>query len=231
MAAMPILETVHLSRAVAGRTLVDDVSIRVAQSEVLAVAGPSGSGKSSFLRLLNRLDEPTGGTVYLEGADYRKLVPRELRRRVGMMTQMPYLFPGNVADNLRFGPQQQGKLLGDGEIAGLLEMVGLELDPAREVSHLSGGEAQRVSLARVLANAPCVLLLDEPTSALDEGSKQEVEAAILGVVRRSALTCIMVTHDMAQARRVADRVLLLEAGRVARIGPAREVLDVEANLP
>src|SRR5205823_5309092 len=105
----PMLETDHLSRIVSDKRLVDDITVRVQKGEVLAVVGPSGSGKSSFLRLLNRLDEPTSGTVYLEGTDYRQIPPRELRRRVGLVTQTPSLFPGTIADNLRFGPQQQGK--------------------------------------------------------------------------------------------------------------------------
>ncbi|HZT33020.1 MAG TPA: phosphate ABC transporter ATP-binding protein [Bryobacteraceae bacterium] len=227
---MPILETVHLTREAGGKKLVEDISVAVERAEVLAVAGPSGAGKSCLLRLLNRLDEPTSGTVYLEGKDYRALAPRELRRRVGMMTQMPYLFPGTVTENLRFGPRQQGKHLSGAEVDALLERVGLRQRAAHPVEHLSGGEAQRVSLARALANRPCVLLLDEPTSALDEGSKQEVETLILDVVRQNALTCIVVTHDMAQAARMADRVLLLKAGRLARIGGTREVLHAEGNL-
>ena len=93
------LEARHLSRAIAGKVLVDDISVQVRQGEVLAVVGPSGAGKSSFLRLLNRLDEPTGGTVLLEGQDYRKIAPQTLRRRVGMVMQMAYLFPETVADN------------------------------------------------------------------------------------------------------------------------------------
>src|SRR5207253_5652 len=90
-----VLETDHLSRVVSAKRLVDDITIGMQKGEVLAVVGPSGSGKSSFLRLLNRLDEPTSGTVYLKGTDYRQIAPRELRRRAGMVTQTPYLFPGD----------------------------------------------------------------------------------------------------------------------------------------
>jgi len=181
------------------------------------VVGPSGAGKSSFLRLLNRLDEPTTGTVYLEGTDYRRLAPRELRRRVGMVTQTPYLFPGTVADNLRFGPRQRGADLPDGAIAALLDQVGLADRAGSDVVDLSGGEAQRVALARALANAPTVLLMDEPTSALDEKAKREVEALILRVVARNALTCVIVSHDLAQAARIAGRVMAVRAGRLEKI--------------
>src|SRR5713226_9604284 len=109
----PMLETDHLSRIVSDKRLVDDITVCVQKGEILAVVGPSGSGKSSFLRLLNRLDEPTSGTVYLEGRDYRQIPPQELRRRVGLVTQMPYLFPGTIYDNVSFGPQQRGEVFSD----------------------------------------------------------------------------------------------------------------------
>ena len=125
-----------------------------------------GAGKSSFLRLLNRLDEPTSGTVLLDGKDYHEIGPRELRRRVGMVMQMAYLFPGTVAANIAFGPQQQHEPISLEQIERLLERVGLPGYQDHDVNNLSGGEAQRVSLARTLANSPEVVLLDEPTSAL-----------------------------------------------------------------
>src|SRR5882757_151159 len=103
------LETRNLSRTVGGKLLVNDISVRVHQGEILAVVGPSGAGKSSFLRLINRLDEPTSGTVYLAGQDYKELGSRELRRRVGMVMQSAYLFPGTVAENLCYGPRQHGE--------------------------------------------------------------------------------------------------------------------------
>jgi putative ABC transport system ATP-binding protein len=204
--------------------IVNEVTIEVHPAEVLAIVGPSGSGKTSFLRLLNRLDEPTSGTVFLDGADYRQIPPRDLRRRVGMVTQRPFLFPGTVADNLRFGPLQRGEVLADSIIESLLSRVGLSGYGSREISNLSGGEAQRVSLARSLANSPEVLLLDEPTSALDEDAKLGVESLIRDVIRDSRLTCVIVTHDIAQAARMAESALVLEAGRAVRKGPISEVL-------
>ena len=220
----PILCTDHLTRVVDGRMIVNDVSIEVHATEVLAIVGPSGSGKTSLLRLLNRLDEPTSGTVSLNGIDYRQIPPRELRRRIGMVTQRPFLFPGTVADNLRFGPRQRGEELADSIIETLLQRVGLSGYGSRDVSNLSGGEAQRVSLARSLANSPEVLLMDEPTSALDENAKLGVESLIRDVIRDSRLTCVIVTHDFAQAVRMAESALVLEAGRAMRKGPISEVL-------
>ncbi|HYM06594.1 MAG TPA: ATP-binding cassette domain-containing protein [Terriglobales bacterium] len=219
-----ILRAERLGRIVQDKILLQDVDFELQMGEVLAITGPSGSGKTSLLRLLNRLDEPTSGTVYVEGVDYRRIEPRELRRKLGMVTQRPYLFPGTVADNIRFGPAQRGQTLPPEAIAELLAQVGLEDFAGRDVANLSGGEAQRVSVARTLANAPLALLLDEPTSALDEAAKLEVESAIQKVVRDQGLTCVIVTHEVAQAARLAHRALVLEHGRVARTGPVGEVL-------
>jgi putative ABC transport system ATP-binding protein len=196
----------------------------VRPGEILAVVGPSGAGKSSFLRLLNRLDEPTGGSVFLDGRDYRTIAPRELRRRVGMVMQMAYLLPGTAAANIAFGPRQRGGSFGTEEIAALLERVGLPGYADRDVDKLSGGEAQRVSVARTLANAPDALLLDEPTSALDEASARGVEELVLGLIEERRIACLMVTHNRAQAMRIATRVMLMAAGELVAIGPPKEVL-------
>jgi len=225
------LETRHLSRSITGKVLVNAISVQVQRGEILAVVGPSGAGKSSFLRLINRLDEPTGGTVYLAGQDYYQLAPRELRSRVGMVMQAAYLFPGTVAENVSFGPRQQGKYLNPSEIDALLEEVGLAGLANQDVVHLSGGEAQRVSLARTLANQPEVLLLDEPTSALDERAEREVETLLTRILREQNLTALIVTHDMAQAARIAKRAILINAGRLVRVGTVQEVLNAESNLP
>ena len=219
-----VLRAEHLGRTVHDKVLIQDANFELQQGEALAITGPSGSGKTSLLRLLNRLDEPTSGTVFVEGADYRHIEPRELRRKLGMVTQRPFLFPGTVADNLRFGPAQRGEILQPEAIEQLLAQVGLKSYAGRDVANLSGGEAQRVSVARTLANSPLVLLLDEPTSALDDAAKLEVESAIQRVVREQGLTCVMVTHDVAQAVRLAERALVLECGRVVRAGPIKEVL-------
>lgn len=218
------LETRNLSRQIGARKLVDDVSVQVATGEILAVIGPSGAGKSSFLRLLNRLDEPTDGTVLVQGIDYKIITPQALRRKVGMVMQTAYLFSGTVGANIAFGPRQRGETLPAERIAALLERVGLAGFAGRDVGHLSGGEAQRVALARTLANTPDILLMDEPTSALDEASVHGIEDLISGIVRERGMTCVIVTHNRAQAERLSDRTMLMEQGRLAAIGPTREML-------
>jgi putative ABC transport system ATP-binding protein len=173
---------------------------------------------------LNRLDEPTGGTVYFEGVDYRTIPPRQLRQQIGMVLQQPFLFPGSVADNIRFGPQQRGESISDEQIEQLLQQVALPGYAGREVSVLSGGEAQRVSVARTLANSPKILLLDEPTSSLDQGSERDVEELLVQIFREQSLTCLIVTHDMEQAQRMASRAILMKNGRVEKVGNVAEVV-------
>ncbi len=221
---MNVLATQHLSRRIGSAILVDDISVELPAGDVLAVVGPSGSGKTSFLRLLNRLDEPTSGTVFLENVDYRQIPPCELRRKVGMVTQRAFLFPGTVYDNVSFGPRQRGAILDEQQVEALLTRVGLPDYGGRDVANLSGGEAQRVSMARSLANSPIVLLLDEPTSALDDRAKAGIEALIRDIILDQHLTCVIVTHDIAQAARMATRAMVIEHGRATRIGSVQEVL-------
>ena len=225
--AVPLLRVEHLAHRVGEHFLVRDASFRLCAGETLAVTGPSGAGKSSLLRLLNRLDEPTAGEILLNGEDARKLPVRELRRRVGMVMQQANLFAGTVAENIAYGPRLQGHAMSVAEIEELLVTVGLAGYSARDVAALSGGEAQRVSLARTLANRPQVLLLDEPTSALDDDSKLVVEEALRQAMQRVEGACLIVTHDAAQAARLAQRTLIMreglltdEAGEKSSGGPA-----------
>lgn len=225
-----LLRTEHLGRTAGDHVLVEDVSIEVPRGDVLAIVGPSGSGKSSFLRMINRLDEPTSGNVYLDGQNTRDMPPRELRQRVGMVLQAANLFPGTVAGNIRYGPAQRGETIADADVEALLEEVGLAGYGSRDIQHLSGGEAQRVSLARTLANRPELLLLDEPTSALDDAAEQEVEMLLCRIMDNQHLTCLLVTHDMDQAARMAKRVMVMEKGRLVAIGQTEEILNAQPVL-
>ncbi|GCE30609.1 choline transporter [Dictyobacter alpinus] len=220
-----VLEAKNLRRVVDGdKAIVNDISLAVHKGETLAIVGPSGSGKSSFLRLLNRLDEPTSGTVLLDGVDYTTMSPRVLRRKVGMVMQSAYLFPGTVTDNITFGPRSRGEQVSETRVKELLEHVQLAGYEKRDINGLSGGEAHRVSLARTLINDPHVLLLDEPTSALDEDARASVEQLINTIMHSQDLTNIIITHDMAQAARLADRVAVIKSGKIERIGTVKEVL-------
>ncbi|MFW5713303.1 MAG: ABC transporter ATP-binding protein [Brevefilum sp.] len=222
------LKAENLTFQVDDQRILSSISFEVNSGERLAIFGPSGAGKSTLIRLLNRLDEPTSGTVYLQGKDYRQIPPRQLHRRLGLVMQQPHLFPGTVADNLRFGPEAQGETLSDERIEVLLKGVDLAGFAERSVNTLSGGETQRVNLARTLANDPVVLLLDEPTSSLDDDSRREVEETIRSVLEEHQVTCLLVTHDSEQVQRMADRVLLLKGGRLVADGQVEEVLSVSS---
>ncbi len=188
------------------------------------IAGPSGSGKSTLLRLLNRLADPESGTVYYEGRDVRERDPLELRREVCLVPQLPALLEGTVEDNVRFAADLAGR---DPDVSRLLDLAGLDASFAeRPAGKLSVGEQQRAMLARALALEPRVLLLDEPTSALDEGARGAVEATLLHLRERVDVSTVLVTHDLAQARRMADWVVRLDEGRVVGEGHVREQLAV-----
>jgi putative ABC transport system ATP-binding protein len=207
-----LLQAEKLRREAGTKTIVCEASFALRSGEVVAITGPSGAGKSSVLRLLNRLDEPTSGRVLLEGADVSALDVHELRRRVGMVMQQANLFPGTVAENVCYGPALRSQVMSAVEVEELLVTVGLGGYAGRDVAKLSGGEAQRVSLARTLANRPQVLLLDEPTSALDDAAKLVVEDALRAAMARMEGACLIVTHDAAQAERLAQRTLVMHDG-------------------
>ncbi|MFB6256753.1 MAG: ATP-binding cassette domain-containing protein, partial [Haloplanus sp.] len=172
---MTNLRADELSYEVDGDRVLDRVSLDVASGETVAIVGPSGAGKSSLLRLLNRLDEPTGGTVYLDGTDYRTLDPQTLRKRVGLVPQNPALRAGTVRENVTIGPRLRGESVDEERLVDLLNAVGLGGYASRGASDLSGGEAQRVAVARTVINDPAVILLDEPTASLDSAAEAEVE--------------------------------------------------------
>lgn len=218
------LETESLTKVVDGEPIVEDVSLRIAASTVLAVVGSSGAGKSSFLRLLNRLDEPTDGTVYLDGVDYREVDPQELRRRIGLVPQESALRPGTVRENVAASDRIRGEPVDDERVAALLDRVQLPNAAERDVEDLSGGQQQRVAVARTLYVDPEVLLLDEPTSHLDSETEARVEELLGDLIRTEGLTCVLVTHDTAQAERLGDRVAEFEDGRVVAEGRPEEVL-------
>jgi len=225
MEIKPKFEIRNLSLTRTGQRVLSEVSLHVVAGEIACLLGPSGSGKSSLLRCLNRLTEPPPGSIFLDGEDITTLEVTALRRSVGMVFQRAALFPGTVAENLAYGPRLQKNLLSKTELAELLSLADLDPEIAnRPADSLSGGQAQRVALARTLANHPGVLLLDEPTSALDPGAVRHIEEAVLRLRQTLDLTVLWVTHNMEEARRVADRVYLLMEGRVVDEGKPEHLL-------
>jgi putative ABC transport system ATP-binding protein len=200
-----------------GTRVLDDVSVAVPDAGITVFVGSSGAGKSTLLRCCNRLEEPTSGVVRFRGTPLVDLDPLAHRRRVGMVFQAPARFPGTVRDNLRAVTP-----LEDPEAADLLDRVGL--DPGlldRSADALSGGEAQRMVLARALTTEPEVLLADEPTSALDGAATERLEELARDLAA-DGMPVLWVTHDPDQVRRLADHLVVLDAGRVTWAGPAAD---------
>ena len=204
------IEVSGLEYAISGTEILKDVDIAIRDGVVTAVVGPSGAGKSTLLRAINRLIEPSAGEVYLDGEPTSVMDPLELRRRVGMVFQIPALFGGSVGEAVLYGARLSGKVADPGR---LLKMVGLDASLGdRDPLSLSVGQQQRVAIARALALGPEALLLDEPTSALDEAARQRIEGLVKNLNTRLGLTMVFVSHDLSQVERVADRVLLIAGG-------------------
>jgi len=206
-----------------GAVVLRDVTLDLPPNAVTALIGPSGAGKTSLLRLLNRLDDPTSGEVLFEGRPVASYPVAALRRRVGFVFQSATMFPGTVAENLAIAVA-----LGTGapnasdvpNATAVLRAVGLDASYASRVaSSLSGGEQQRVSLARALMTRPAVLLLDEPTSALDPEVAEHLLGTVDELARDRGLAVVMVTHRLAEARSYSAHTVMLEAGRVVEAGP------------
>jgi putative ABC transport system ATP-binding protein len=207
-----VLDEVSVQRS--GVTLLDGVTCRIPAGACTALVGPSGAGKSTLLRLLNRLEDPTSGTISLYDQPLSALDALALRRRVVLVAQQPVLLTDTILNDLRVGRPE----LTDQQAATLLERVGLPAGMLhRTALGLSGGEAQRVCLARALAVEPEVLLLDEPTSALDAVSITAVEHLVAELVA-TGLTVVLVSHDIARARRISRQILVLNGGRLAEQG-------------
>jgi osmoprotectant transport system ATP-binding protein len=228
-----MIELRELSKRYGERSVVERVSFSVARGERIVIVGGSGSGKTTLLRMINRLVEPTSGQVLIAGEDAGSLLPHVLRRQIGYVFQQLGLFPHlNVKDNICITP----RLLGwddarcDARSAELLELVGLsEAHALRRPAELSGGEQQRVAVARALAAEPKLMLLDEPFGALDPLLRERLQQALLEIAKRLELTLILVTHDMLEALTLADRILVLHAGSVQQIGSPEDILRQPAN--
>jgi putative ABC transport system ATP-binding protein len=218
-----VLDRVTVARA--GIRLLHALDVRIAAGECTAVVGASGAGKTTFLRVLNRLEEPTDGRVLLDDVPLPELNVLALRRRVALVGQRPVALTNRVAEELRVGQPT----LTAAEQSALLDRVGLPIDFGRRaMPELSGGEAQRVCLARALAVKPQWLLLDEPTSALDERNT----ALIMRLVRDhhgAGGSTVLVSHDLSLVRGLAHHVLVLDHGRLVAAGPPHAIDDREVT--
>ncbi|MCW3838224.1 ATP-binding cassette domain-containing protein [Sphingomonas canadensis] len=216
----------NVSKRYPGALAVDGVSLEVAGGSFVALVGASGSGKSTLLKTINRLVAPDAGTVLMDGEPVDAVPAHLLRRRIGYVFQNIGLFPHmSVAENIAIPLRLAGERNTAGRVAELLDLVELPRDfAARMPDALSGGQRQRVGVARALANGPGLLLMDEPFGALDPVTRDGLARAIRALHDRMGLTTILVTHDMAEALLLADRVLVMSEGRVAADATPRALL-------
>lgn len=221
----------HVSKSFpnGGEPAVRDVSLDIPTGETLVLLGSSGSGKTTLLRLVNRLIEPTAGSILLDGTDVATLDPVQLRRRIGYVFQGIGLFPHHtVAANIEIVPRLLG-WPGDRRrrrARELMELVGLPPDTCahRYPDELSGGQQQRVGVARALAADPAYLLMDEPFGALDAITRDALQRELLDLKRRLRKTIVFVTHDLSEALRLGDRIAVLHRGRLEQVGSQDELL-------
>ena len=228
-----MIQAAGLTKRYGDAVVVDDFNLSVRAGELVVLLGGSGSGKTTTLKMINRLIEPTAGMVQLDGVDTADFPPHELRRRIGYVFQRIGLFPHmTVGENVAVTPTlldwSPARIAT--RVDELLELV--ELDPAfrnRRPSELSGGQQQRVGVARALAAEPRVMLLDEPFGALDPVTRERLQQSFLRIRRSLALTTVFVTHDMTEALTLADRIAVLHEGRLLQLGTPHELLTRPAD--
>ncbi len=215
-----------VSFAIGDNQILTNISFKLDKSGITGIIGPSGSGKSTLLKLLNKLISPTVGTVTFNGNNIIDIPSSELRKQIGMVQQRPYLFAGDVRNNLLYGPRIWNIEYSDDKLLQLLKRVALDTDFLdRNIDGLSGGEQQRVSLARTLANEPCAILLDEPTSALDIVSEEIIENT-LKQLDKEGIKVIIVTHSLEQTKRLVNELLFLKDGQLVEKTTTKEFFSL-----
>ncbi len=230
---MSLIEVTGLNHRYGERAILENINLNVDRGEVFALIGPTGAGKTTLLRIIDLLEVPGAGEIYFDG----KCIPRsgkqrlEIRRRMSFIHQKPQVFNLSVYDNVACGLRWRGEEKNRiaGKVDHILEMVGLKGYKNRNARTLSGGEAQRVALARSLVLEPEVLLLDEPTANLDPVSTAKIEQLISYVARQRNTTMIMATHDMSQGQQLADRMGVLLDGRLVQTGNVTDIFRSPQN--
>lgn len=226
----PFISFKNVTKRFGEFTAVDDLSLEIYEREFFALLGPSGCGKTTMMRMLAGFDVPTDGNINLDGTDLTGIPPH--KRPVNMMFQSYALFPHmNVAKNIAFGLVQDGypRAEIDARVEEMLSLVKLEAFAKRKPHQLSGGQKQRVALARSLAKRPKVLLLDEPLGALDKKLREETQFELMDLQERLGMTFMIVTHDQEEAMTVADRIAVMDKGKIIQIATPAEIYEVPTS--
>lgn len=224
---MAFLEVRSLSKSIGKAVILHEVNLTVERGEILGLIGPTGSGKTTLLRLINLLDKPSAGSILFSGKEVSGRPEKEAlatRRKMAMVFQKPVMFKDSVKENVSYGLRMRGRKERYEKIRveEALEMVGLSGYESRDANTLSGGEMQRIALARALILQPELLLLDEPTANLDPRSADSIDN-LLSSLAGSRTAVILATHNMEQCRKLAGRVAVLQAGRLAALGKSEEI--------
>jgi tungstate transport system ATP-binding protein len=228
-----MIEIEHVHKSFGEKHVLCGVNATIHDGEIFTIIGPSGQGKSTLLRLINMLDEPTGGRILLDGVDIHASSDQRMaiRRRMGMVFQKPAVFNTTVYDNIGYGLRFRGidRQVMHERIEEALEVIGLAGFEKRRAKTLSGGEMQRVALARAMVTRPDVLLLDEPTANLDPIATEKIEELIHHYNREYGTTVVMSTHDMLQGQRLADRIAVMMQGIFSQTGTPKAVFSTPKN--
>lgn len=222
----PLIEFKNVVKRFGDFTAVNNVSLNIYEREFFALLGPSGCGKTTLMRMVGGFDHPTEGDVFLAGQSLKGVPP--YKRPVNMMFQSYALFPHmNVTENIAFGLKMEGMPKGeiDARVQEMLKLVKLEPFATRKPHQMSGGQRQRVALARALAKKPKVLLLDEPLGALDKKLREETQFELMDIQMNLGMTFLIVTHDQEEAMTVADRIAVMDHGKLVQVAPPSEIYE------
>jgi tungstate transport system ATP-binding protein len=224
---MSLVALEGVTRRLGSKTILRNISLKVENAETLAIMGPSGAGKTSLLRIINLLDRPDGGKVFIDGQDVRDGNRLEIQRSMAMVFQKPVPFSMSVYDNIAYGMRlrRAGRRDIDDAVAGALKLLAMQGKERQYARSLSGGEAQRLAFARVCVLKPKLLLLDEPTANLDPANAKILEHAITDINERHGTTVIMVTHNIHQAKRLCKNSVFMMDQEIIEAGETKSLLE------
>ncbi len=222
---MALIEIKGLYKSFGKSEILNDINLDIEEGKILALIGPTGSGKTSLLRLIDTLDQPTRGSIFFHDEDICRLSSKEkllVRRRMAMVFQKPVMFSRSVYENVAYGLKVRSNGNSRDDVLHTLEEVGLLGYESRSATTLSGGEMQRIALARAMVIKPEVLLLDEPTANLDPNSASAIDG-LIGRLAQGGTTVVIASHNMTECQRLANRFVVLANGRIIRTGRPNDI--------